>query len=367
MASPNATRAADTLADWRISPILGITATLLACGGAMVPAVPAPNAAAGALVREAEQIVPPVAIACRLQSTAWSQRTMHLRQKPGVDAYATVNKPGAVRASFAMGRHEAFAEVDTGGVTVRGYLDAEDIEIYAKGPTTLKDAFVVLPGVPLTWRAARNNQLDFDLPVETRYVRSADGKPTVEYGCEYFSIDRTQFTPVEKTGNALGKAAIRPGFNTLHKDAALTVPVATITADDKAPYATVLALQGDSARIAWSVGQAYVFGWLPLKAIVRKPETLQTGEWKRTDAELNLKKRDTELPTYKRCKTAAEFSLYMRMKGVLVNIGSVGSGAAIQLGPRDGVMVRATFPDSDLLPNDNASFFVAAEVLDGCN
>jgi hypothetical protein len=310
----------------------------------------------------------PARVACSLSATSWPQTTLRLRFEAGLEAFATIGKATAVKVMVPAGPSSQgyYVEVDAGVVVLRGQAKDTDVKLYPVLGTALKGFVAPRPGAGLRWTKGETDSLTFDVELDGSRVVPADKDFGESRPCSFFSLSPKDFDPLKVTGNEPRKrAALKTGKHELKKELSGGV-FATLVADEKSPYAYVLATSGSQKRIAWPVGEAMVFGWVPAASAPDQAEPLVAGEWAKGAPPAAIVARDTSVASWKNAKCTDELPLVAEVDGRRQTVGSIRPNKAFQIGPDQNGWRGVAFPTADVLATDRAKLWIPSSKTVSC-
>ena len=342
---------------------------LPACGGEATPepVVPESNVAAtppppvAKAGPESVSVEGPKQISCKLEANGYKGNVLRLRPSADAASPFLVVGPGAnLTVSLGTSRAEGFyVEVDEGAIKARGYVKADELPLYASAAAELKGFAIPTPNAELTFVKGSPDSVFYDFNLDSKRARPAQGGDKNTKPCAFFSLEKKEFNALSASGSAAQKTiAIKPGHYDLLGDANGT-PVGSIDVDEKSGYGTLLAKNGQKARVAYPVGDVMVIGWLDAGKVVEQRETIKTP----TSAVPVLTKgasseRKTGVDTWQKVKCKSEVKLYADVGGKRHIVGRVKAGEPVQMGPAQGSVRGVAFPDIDVMAADAAKLFL---------
>ncbi len=310
----------------------------------------------------------PARVACNLAAATWVQSTLKLRFDPSSEAFASVGKVASVKVTVPAGPSSLgyFVEVDAGSVVLKAQAKDTDLKLYPALGTALKGFVAPRPGAGLRWSKGEPDALTFDVELDGARVVPADKDYSETRPCSFFSLAPKDFDPLKVTGNEPRKrAGLKTGKIDLKKELNGGV-FATLTADEKSPYAYVLATSGSQKRVAWPVGDALVFGWVPAASAPDQAEPLSAGEWSKPAPPATLGARDTSVATWQNAKCTEELPLVAEVDGKRQTVGTIRPNKPFQLGPDQNGWRGVAFPTADVLASDRGKLWIPSSKTTTC-
>ena len=332
------------------------------------PETSTPAPALPAAVEIPAALPAPARVACSLTAANWVQSTLRLRFDASGEAFASVGKVASVKVTVPAGPSSQgyFVEVDAGTVVLKAQAKDADLKLYPSLGTALKGFVAPRPGAALRWTKGEPDSLTFDVELDGSRVVPADKDFAESRPCSFFSLTPKDFDPLKITGNEPRKrAGLKTGKIDLKKELSGGV-FATLTADEKSPYAYVLATSGSQKRVAWPVGEALVFGWIPALSAPDQPEPLTAGEWSKPAPPAVLGARDTSVGTWKNAKCTEELPLVAEVDGKRQTVGTIRANKAFQLGPDQNGWRGVAFPTADVLASDHGKLWIPSSKTTTC-
>lgn len=363
---------------------------LVACGGAkeeiaqpQVPVSPAPPETVATVAPSLEAVAPvpqfasvkmpdrianPSRVACIWGTKTWTGGTLKLRFSATSPAFSTVQNPDSVKVVLAAGKSKdaSLVEVDVGSATIRAVLPSDEIPLYPTTAAPVGGFAVPLGTARVKLRESAVDAVTFGVETGPLVKPASDLRSTKP--CAYFAVSEQSFDPVAATGSpwTTRAAVLRP-----IKTPLLTKldggESASLDVNDSAQRVTVLATSGDQSRIAWQTADALYFGWVSSKGLVNSAETVASPSAKTSTTAANKPaKRDTGIAAWKKVTCAEELPIVAQTKSEKFTVGTVKPGKVIQVGPNAEGLTRVAFPDSDLLAEGDAGFWVPTEKAVAC-
>jgi len=313
-----------------------------------------------------ESIVFPDSSACALHTNRWHDATDEtlLRFEAGGTPFARIKRASA-RLILPPGKASGGAaiEVEAGGLEVRGYIDADTIDLRPAKPFVMNGFVIPSVHARLRWTEAASGELT--VTHELKEGIEVLTPLRVRRPCDDFSIDDVSFDPEAALpkGKTKQVMALRSGPSIPLSIEPGGAPVARLVAStDSINEVTVLETRGAASRIATWVDDSFVFGWVK-SASLTKPRN-GFGEGYGVGG-LGLSGRGGGVKRV-RVHCPDEVPVVAQVGEVRRLVGTIRQGAAIYIVERRGPYSVIEMNGGGAEPLDNALFLVANEELQSC-
>lgn len=294
----------------------------------------------------------------------WREQPGALALAPGGAPYAEVR--GTANAEVTLGDH-VYAALSTPAVRLAGYVDAARLRLHAARPFAVGELAVPGPKLALRFVAHAGGQVTFELPLP-----AFAGKQALrgERACDDLAIDdRNRFDPRE----AIEVTTVREAY--LH--AKRSIPLARAPGEPPAaqlryadsPHADVLEERGKLVRVAIATPSlnpaedVLLVGWVPASALHTNAHGFG-GSWA-TGGDRGARRPPPRKDTrFVACPD--EIPLAVELGGERRTVGSVITGAVIEVLPGDEDLVAVRLPAAPVELAEGARWLVTPAALANC-
>ncbi len=350
----------------------------VACGGAPEPPARVGPVPAGAVSAERPtpsppepaappetraSVIPtielPAETACRLEAAGWT--FMSLRLSPSGPIYGAAIRVPRARVSVAedLGRGGVVAEADAGPVVVRGFVSADELEVFPQKMVLLAGLFVPAGGTRLAIVNAGPEKLRVKLPVVPPQLEGLGAPLEVVATCADVGLAPSSEDLAKALGDPLEKVMVAPGAPLSLSpggSTALTFPSAGSS------VVNVLERRERDVRIAWPLPAGTVVGWVAKGAVRRLDHAVGFAAGGRGGFGMG----EARLPNPRIVQCPHDVSLGARIDDRKAMIGHVLAGSTLHLFQSADGLVRARIPKAAIKLFDGADLFVREPDVRDC-
>jgi hypothetical protein len=334
------------------------------------PVALAGGEAAAPIEPQAEEPLPPAvalpaAIACLIDGP-WQGRdgATPLRLRDGGPVFAEVGGGVDAQLHLPQGRPAGAAiELDTGGVSLRGRVDAAEIPLRPARPVAFQGFAVPFASTLLDLQEAGPGWVAVACPA-IEGVEPLAPPLAAQLPCNDVTASELEFVTSAAAGAAGDK---RPALLRVGRPIPLSVApggpaVAKLhAADDEDAEVSVVGVEGGRSRVLWWRDEALIFGWIPTADLRRGTPANQLGEMFGMGG-LGLRGEGEGDPL----TCAADVPLVAEAGGERATVGLVRAGTAIEILERGGPYARVAVDLGATALAEGASLKVRAADLAGC-
>lgn len=300
----------------------------------------------------------PQKTACRLDAVQWSASS--LRLSPAGPIYGVAHRVERARVSIAddVAKGGIVAELDAGPIVTRGFVSADELELYPQKMLLLAGLFVPARDTRLVVSNAAPEKLRVRLLTVPPQLASFREPLEAVTACFDVGLAPSPEQLDKALGDPLEKALVRGGTPLSLSPGGS--PAFVIPGGEA--IVNVLERRDNDVRVAWSVVGGTVVGWVPKGAAISGRFALGSrGGFGR-----GFGTGETRLSNPRLVQCSHDVPLGAEVDGRRAIVGRVLAGSPLQLSYGSNGLLRARVPKSAVRLADGADWFVHESDIQDC-
>ncbi len=205
---------------------------------------------------------------CELASAATSTRALEVAAEPAAPPFGTITRTSSLRAWLQPGGAAFTVEADVGGLVVRGVMPADALPLHVTRVATFGGILLPSGREPLSLASLRAGGLELHARVPDALEIGGQEKVAAVLPCAITSLDPGDFDAFETYFGAPIESAELTGDRipiAKHPDGPWVASL--VPSEFHSTTVEVLSRETHRVKIAWNLGDVFVFGWVDARAV----------------------------------------------------------------------------------------------------